>query len=198
MSHWKTFVVEGNETVPVYHWLVWIGVLQRGDPKKFWMQELPVTVSSPEPRIPPLKQSQWVQICNTLFTPDSNIVLQTDSAAAYATVDHVGIVDRHAVNHSKGEFSRSTVVLSSARTRQLRAGMAGTMSLDQEWRRLKEHLPDNLSGRTEKGRHVIAGYFRMAQWLRWHRNADRWCVLPNLPVEVLCALVFLCVWASHD
>ena len=52
--------------------------------------------------------------------------------------------------------------------------MAGTQSLDNEWRLLKQRLDDNLSARSEAGEILFEEHIRAAQWRRMVGTADRW------------------------
>jgi hypothetical protein len=103
--HWKEYVGEPAEVV--HYWYVWLGVVQRGDTSKFWLRPVGVTESHGEGRLPPLCGDFWSACCDELFSEDTHAVLLTDSAAAYRERTHVGIVEKHHVNHSEHEYSRS-------------------------------------------------------------------------------------------
>ena len=157
-----------------YYWYVWLGIIQRGNPANFHLCSLGVTVSHNEPRVPPLSATAWRDTCSKLFDSQSNVVLMTDSAQSYAAVDAAGIVEKHAVNHTEHEFSRSVSVLSNVVTADRRSGMAGTQLIDREWGHIKEMLPDSLSARTEEGRLQFSEHIREAQWKRLMHTSDRW------------------------
>eukprot|EP00969_Alexandrium_andersonii_P218065 9631267-Alexandrium_andersonii.AAC.1 len=63
--------------------------------------------------MPKLKNSQWADVAGRLFEPGTNAVLMTDSCSAYLQVEHPGIVDKHNVNHSEGEYFRSVDALAN-------------------------------------------------------------------------------------
>ena len=109
------------------------------------------------------------------FSDTANVVLMTDSAAAYKNVVRAGIVQKHRVNHSEHEYSRSVDVLRDTATGERRPGMAGTQFLDHEWRLLKADLPvTGLSARTDEQRQRFEVYVRAAQWKRQVSTHDRW------------------------
>ncbi|CAE7810810.1 MCM7, partial [Symbiodinium necroappetens] len=145
-------VINDSSGARTYYWYVWLGVIQRGNPSNFYLESLGVTVSHGEPRVPPLTASAWRQNCDKFFDVDANVVLMTDSAQAYASVNVPGIVEKHTVNHSEHEFSRSVSVLQNVSTQERRPGVAGTQLVDREWGHLKDMLPDGLSARTEEDR----------------------------------------------
>jgi len=173
-GHWSVEEVVDGKIQLVWYWYIWIGVLQRANPDKFWIKALELKTSKETAKMPKLKHEDWAKVCNYLFNKDTKAVLMTDSASAYAAVGHVGIVDKHTVNHSEKEYARSIEFLANTLTRQKLPGMAGTMAIDQEWRRLRECVPDNLSPKTADGRKRIELHVRTAQWRRWHRNQDPW------------------------
>ncbi|CAE7295465.1 MCM7, partial [Symbiodinium sp. CCMP2592] len=167
-------IVNDSSGARTYYWYVWLGVIQRGNPSNFYLESLGVTVSHGEPRVPPLTAAAWRKTCEKVFDEDANVVLMTDSAQAYASVDVPGIVEKHTVNHSEHEFSRSVSVLQNVSTRERRPGMAGTQLVDREWGHLKDLLPHGLSARTEEERARYAEYIREAQWKRVLHTSDRW------------------------
>ncbi|CAE7482185.1 MCM7 [Symbiodinium sp. CCMP2592] len=167
-------IVNDSSGARTYYWHVWLGVIQRGNPSNFYLESLGVTVSHGEPRVPPLTAAAWRKTCEKVFDEDANVVLMTDSAQAYASVDVPGIVEKHTVNHSEHEFSRSVSVLQNVSTRERRPGMAGTQLVDREWGHLKDLLPHSLSARTEEERARYAEYIREAQWKRVLHTSDRW------------------------
>ena len=166
------------------YWYCWVGACQRGDLTKLWLAplvqspDLPLGVSlsrGAEPRVPPLSLECWRRISLELFKESSNVILMTDSAAAYGAIVPQGVVEHHTVNHSQKEFSRSVEVLADVTDQTRRPGMAGTMSIDRAWKSLKERLPQGgLSCKTDRGRQRTAVYIRAAQWKRLHSTADRW------------------------
>ena len=107
--------------------------------------------------MPPLQASFWRGVCTKLFNENSNIVLMTDSAAAYDAVTHEGIKEHHTVNHSEKEFSRSVSVLKDTHTGARRPGCAGTQLLDHEWSMIKQQLPRNLTAKTPAGQEKLRG-----------------------------------------
>ena len=94
--HWKEEVAvestEGVDTSMLKHWrhfwYVWIGVIQRGAPEKFWLQSMGITSSldtgggAPPP---PLDDATWSGVCEELFAAESRIIPHTDGALAYRT-----------------------------------------------------------------------------------------------------------------
>lgn len=172
---WKEVDPQTGERV--YKWYVWLGVVERGNLGSLWMKPIGVTESRGEPRVPPLSLDTWKGVIQQIFAPSTNAVLMTDSAQAYREVGgpEQGIVEKHAVNHSAHEFSRSISVLKDVQTGERRPGMAGTQFLDHEWRLLKADLPiTGLSGRTEAQRERLDSYIRAAQWKRMVSTEDRW------------------------
>jgi hypothetical protein len=174
VGHWRQDEIHDGKAIKVWYWYVWVGILQRGDPSKFFICELGVSQSRGKPRIPKMKNESWAGIARAAIDDKANIVLHTDSADAYAQVGHPGVVDKRKVNHSQGEFSRSVSVLNNVNDRTTRPALAGTMCIDQEWRRLLEPVPDNLSCKTKESRAAVSMHIRSSQWFRWIRNADRW------------------------
>jgi ribosomal protein L32 len=170
---WSEIDPETKERV--YRWYVWLGVVERGNLASLWLSPVGITTSRGEPRMPPLKNDKWLAVCNQIFRDDTKAVLMTDSAGAYREVQHPGIVEKHKVNHSEHEYSRSVDILRDISTGHRRPGMAGTQFLDHEWRLLKEDKPvTGLSARTEQNRQNFDLYVRAAQWKRMIATGDRW------------------------
>jgi hypothetical protein len=154
---------------------VWLGVKERGDNSKLWLQEVGITESEGEPRVPPLKNEVWLEAANTVFSNATNAVLMTDSASAYKNVNQAGVVQKFSVNHSEHEYSRSVEVMEDVVTKAAVPGMAGTQLLDHDWRLMKAELPvTGLTARTPDGRARLANYIRAAQWKLMVSNTDRW------------------------
>jgi hypothetical protein len=131
VKHWCVETQVDGVTAKTWYWYIWLGVLQRGCPDKFWIRELPLSTSREKARMPKLKNETWAKHASSVFTAESNVVLMTDSCSAYLDVGVAGVVDKHAVNHSEGEYFRSTEVLANVLTRTVRPGMAGTGAIDQ-------------------------------------------------------------------
>jgi hypothetical protein len=125
--------------------------------------------------VPPLNNDCWAQVGAKVFNKDSNVILNTDSAAAYSAVKLVGVSEHFTVNHSVKEFSRSIEVIENSETGTLRPSMAGTQPIDGVWRSIKELLPAaGLSVETARGREKMTLYIRAGQWKRMYSTADRW------------------------
>eukprot|EP00969_Alexandrium_andersonii_P089655 3958791-Alexandrium_andersonii.AAC.1 len=67
--------------------------------------------------------------------------MMSDSAPAFLHTSHPGVVDRHIVNHSEKEWSRSVSMLANATTRAQEPGTAGTQLLGRTWALLKREIP---------------------------------------------------------
>lgn len=111
-SSFSSWTITGEGGAPDHHyWYVWVGVLQRGDPKKLYMtpffqsEDLPLGISRcvGEKRTPPLNQECWAPIAAQLFPETANVLLMTDGAPAYASVKALGIIQHASVNHTEGE-----------------------------------------------------------------------------------------------
>jgi len=173
---YKYSTVDPETHVKTYHWVTFLGVVKRKAPKTLWLRALPVTTSVGEPRVPPLEKEVWAETARGLFSAGDNIVLHTDSAAAYSQ-KVAGVVEHHSVNHQQREWARSTTVLANAGTAERRAGLASTCFLDHEWALLKREMPvTGVSARTEQGLALIHSYVRRAQFCRMLSTADRWPV----------------------
>eukprot|EP00973_Karenia_brevis_P078627 10914341-Karenia_brevis.AAC.1 len=103
--------------------------------------KLPISESKGVPRVPKLQNQVWSNIATQVFTSESRVVVMTDGAGAYDSVEHPGIVEKHSVNHQKKIFARSVSILGNTQTMSRRTGVAGTMAIDVEWRYLKSGKP---------------------------------------------------------
>jgi hypothetical protein len=134
--------------------------VERGNLQSLWLTPIGITESHNEPRIPPLTQKSWRAALEEKFSVGTNAVLMTDSASAYREVPHPGIREKHAVNHSEHEYSRSVDVLKDVDTKERRPGMAGTQTLDHEWRLLKGDLPETGFSSVPKIRAQVITFIR--------------------------------------
>ena len=176
VQHWsQEELVDGVRTT-VWYWLIYVGVLERGSPQKFWLTPItPLPTSTGQyAKMPKMKNQFWIDICNRLFTQETKGILMSDSLPAYVEVGHPGLVQRLHVNHSEMEMSRSCDVLANTLDNSYRPGIAASQAVDQEWRRLLEHVPAGISCKIEKGMRRMALHIRTQQWFRWLRNRDRW------------------------
>ena len=165
---------EGPKEI-IYHWYVYMGVVERGNTEFLWLTPVGVTTSRNNPRLPPLEKEKWMAVCSEVFNEETNGVLMTDSAKAYASYKPVGIAEHFTVNHQEKEYSRSVSVLKDTSSGTRRAGMAGTQTLDHEWALLKQDIPlTGVRARTECQRAEVDMYIRAAQWKRQLSTRDRW------------------------
>ena len=157
-----------------YSWVI-IGVMRRGDPASLWLREYPrITKSFDRARVAPEEKEVWLAVADELFDHTSNIVLMTDSAAAFFA-PHPGIKQHFAVNHSEKEWTRpEPAVLVNADTGATAPGMAGTPLLDSTWGRLKDGVPKGLAADTPERRAIKMSCVRAAQWKLMIQPEDRW------------------------
>ena len=124
---------------------------------------------------PQLGSDEWREVLDELFDSDTRAVLMTDSAPCFVGVEHCGIVDKHHVNHSAGEFIRSVEVIADAASLERRPGMAGTQMIDREWGWLKSEVTmQGVDVSSESGRRHLATNIRAAQFKRMCGTHDRW------------------------
>ena len=179
-SKFAVFKTVDDQGVKTWHWLVYLGVRERGDTSKLWLHCVGLKKSEGEPRIPPLPNETWSAAAREVFSEDTNAILFTDGAACYREVRAPGVVQHEWVNHSLKEFARSCTVLNNTEApagakERTRPAMAGTMTIDHEWKLLKEFMPPRgLSARTAEGRDRIDEYVRQGQWSRVVSTYDRW------------------------
>ena len=175
---WKE--VHGDE-VWYYYWVV-LGVMERGRPHTLWLKVLGARYAVGEPRVNPEGDEDWHPVVEELFTETSNCILHADGAPVYKNTHKLssGIVEVHQVNHQAKEYARSCVCIADVSKKpgepgHTRPGMAGTMSIDSEWRRVKKEFPENkLGGRTADGQRRASKYLRCGQWKRMTAREDRW------------------------
>ena len=86
---------------------------------------------------------------------------------------HTEVIE-HGFKVSRPEFSRPVEIIADVGTGVKRQSMAGTQTLDSEWRRLKECLPRGSSGRTQASRQRPEIKVRAMQWRRMTRGFDPW------------------------
>jgi hypothetical protein len=98
----------------------------------------------------------------------------SDSAHAYAAVDHPGIVEKHTVNHSEKVWSRPCIITLNTFTGEKVASRAHSQTIDRNWGLVKEQLPRYRSARTEEERTVLDEHIRAAQWRMQHSTYDLW------------------------
>ena len=140
------------------------------------MKVLGLTASCEEPRLPKLRKADWKDFQADMLknTPPKSVVQHADCCSAYEFVGHPAVADKTKVDHSGREYVRSCVVLRWPEQNLTDHALAGTMCIDQEWRRIQEKLPDNLSVRSESDKELKLVYVRAAQWKRFHRHSERW------------------------
>ena len=170
---WKVPGAEDSGEADRWHWVVYLGFVQRGSTDKLWIKEMKLRCSVGEPRIPQLGKAEYVAALEEAgFCSKTRAVLFTDSAPTFMSTGHQGIVDHHAVNHSEKEWSRSVEALH--KPNQLRPALAHTQTIDRAWRTLKEDIPHNQSGKTEDGRELLQLHVRQQQWYFMMAGKDRW------------------------
>ena len=156
-----------------FYWYVYLGILQRGSPGKFFIKPMPLRQSVGEARIPQLTKEEYIRALNDAgFSSDTRAVMFTDSAPTFVSTGHPGIVDAKHVNHSEQEWSRSVEVLH--KPDQLRPALAHTQTIDRAWRSLKEDVPKNQSGKTQEQRDILDIHLRQRQWYMMLAGQDRW------------------------
>ena len=143
----------------VYYYYCYIGARQRGDVGKLFLLPLGVSRCEGEGRVTPETTEAYHKFCQKAFSEGGQgLISMTDGAPCYrcrCELCKKWFLEHYWVNHSrkpKGEFSRSQDVIGDSITFERKDGMAGTMTIDGEWGRLKEHLPKNCSAKTEEGR----------------------------------------------
>ena len=135
-----------------------------------------------EPRVKPEGDDDWYPVAKEVFNDDTNGILFTDGAVTYSKIAQIckGIKEVHQVNHQQKIFAQAVVCLADTSKEpgvagRMRDGMAGTMSIDSEWGRLKKEFPPGrLAGSTAEGKRQAVRYLRSAQWKRMVAMEDRW------------------------
>ncbi len=161
--------------VVTYYWYPWLLVLQRGSFANVYMESLGVTKSVRLAKVPPMTTGAWAATCDKLFDETSKINLMTDGAPAYKAVDHVGFVEKHAVNHFKKQFVRNCQVIANHVTEARREGKAGCQRAEGAWMHISRfvphglHAPTNPAAKAKLDRHIRAG-----QWHYMMSTANVW------------------------
>ena len=115
-----------------------MGARQRGDIQKLALWPVGVVESEGDGRVAPESKAAFHEFCRRTSRNAKNLISMTDGAQAYrcrCAECCCWFLEHHWVNHSRKpfpEFSRSQQVLANATTKELRDGMAGTMTLDAE------------------------------------------------------------------
>ena len=147
-----------------------------------WLKILGARYAIGEPRVRPEGVEDWHPVAEELFTEETNGILHADGAPVYTNTATItpGIVEVHQVDHGNKVFARSVIVIADTSKAigepgHTRPGMAGTMSIDSEWRRVKKEFPETkLAGSTAAGQRRAATYLRCGQWKRMTAREDRW------------------------
>lgn len=174
MFSWTEEIDEGGVSIRRHFYYVWVGVLERGDRNKFWLVPVGITHSDGEGRLPPLTNEFWRWCCEQLFNEDTRAILMSDSAHAYASVVHPGIVQKFSVNHFLKEWSKPCTITANVLTGEQVASRVHSQTIDRCWAMVKAQLPRYRSAKTEEERAVLDEYIRAAQWRMQHSTYDLW------------------------
>lgn len=175
---WKT----EEEGQLVYRYYCYIGARQRGSVQHLALMPLGISTSVGEGRVNLETTEAYHAFCKEVFgNKKHNLISMTDGAASYRCRCGICVElfeEHHWVNHSRkplAEFSRPIpAVVADVVTKETRAGMAGTMTLDKEWGLLKELLPSNLTARSVAEMERCDLLVRAQQFRRMTSIGDRW------------------------
>ena len=115
ISSWKELPAPDDpDHTTKFHWFVWLGLKERGTLDKLWLKCMGVRTSRDKATIPQLSKQDYLDSLDQAgFCDKTAVVTHTDSAPAFTSTSHPGIVDYHYVNHGEHEYVRSVSILSN-------------------------------------------------------------------------------------